>query len=79
MLTLVSGIRRRAHLELDIVERCALRDLPVNAGGIIGGIGVSEVDYEVPDVAIEVVRVIIPLRAVASRDVRVDICMIDHY
>ena len=30
--TLVDGIARGAHLELDIVQRCSLRDLPVDTG-----------------------------------------------
>ena len=30
--TLVHGVTRGAHLELDIVQRCPLRHLPMNAG-----------------------------------------------
>ena len=69
----MDGVARGAHLELNVVQRCALRDLPVETGRACGGGDSSDIDDEVADGAVEVVGIVVPLRAVSTSNVRVNI------
>ena len=65
--------RSSAHLEHNVRQGRRLRDLPVDAGGARARGHLAEVDDEVAHGPEEVVLVGIPLRAVASWDIRVRI------
>ena len=72
LLCVAGNVRVIHHVELDVLQRGSLSNLPVNGTDIGRGIRLTNVDFEIPHTAQEIVLIDIPLLVITDIDIGSD-------
>jgi hypothetical protein len=70
--SLLGGTGVLGHVEVDILKRGALRDLPMNGANVCCLVSARDVNLEIAHTAKEIIGVDVPLLLVANIDIRRD-------